>query len=142
MESIVGDAPSTLRLTLPEIYLEKPGIPDRIKIVQATMRRYLDEGILIPHDGMIYVERLFRERHAKGSWLHLDLECYDYNKDSTSLIRATEGTIVDRLPPRMKIRENAPLELPHILVLIDDPDHTVYWSVKLIQIPFGKSLRF
>ena len=57
--------------------------------------------------------------------LALDLECYDYSAGSQTLIRATEGTIVDRLPPRMRIREGAPLELPHILVLIDDPDKTV-----------------
>ena len=57
--------------------------------------------------------------------LALDLEGYDYHKGSQTLIRATEGTILDRLPPRIRIREGAPLELPHILVLIDDPDRTV-----------------
>jgi len=61
----------------------------------------------------------------KGVMLCLDLECYDYNKGSSSLIRATEGTIVDRLPPRIRIRQCATIELPHILVLIDDPQHTV-----------------
>ena len=70
------------------------------------------------------------ERTVAGKTRHgidagLDLEHYDYTKGSTSLIRATEGTILDRLPPRMKIREGAPLELPHILVLIDDPQRTV-----------------
>jgi hypothetical protein len=89
------------------------------------MRLYLDEGILQPFEGMVYVERTVSGKTRKGLVVALDLERYDYNKDSTSLIRATEGTIVDRLPPRMKIRENAMLELPHILVLIDDPDHTV-----------------
>ena len=64
-------------------------------------------------------------RFATGSMLCLDLERYDYTKGSTSLIRATEGTIVERLPPRMKIRQGAALELPHILVLIDDPQRTV-----------------
>jgi len=125
VESIVREVPSTLRLTLPEVYLERPGVPDRIKSVQADMQRYLHEGILIPRDGMIYVERSVSGKTRKGLIAALDLECYDYNKDSTSLIRATEGTIVGRLPPRIKIRENAPLELPHILVLIDDPEDTV-----------------
>ena len=125
VEKIVGDAPSTLNLTFPEVYLEKPGKEERIQNIQATMRQYMDEGILQPHDGLVYVERTVSGKTRKGIVLALDLEAYDYNKGSSSLIRATEGTIVDRLPPRMKIREGAILELPHILVLIDDPNCTV-----------------
>ena len=125
VEKIVGGAPSTLNLTFPEVYLEKPGGEERIKNIQATMRKYMDEGILQAHDGLIYVERTVGGKTRKGIVLCLDLEAYDYNKGSSSLIRATEGTIVDRLPPRMKIREGALLELPHILVLIDDPQCTV-----------------
>ena len=89
------------------------------------MKEYLDEGVLQPRDGIVYVERTVSGKTRKGIILCLDLERYDYNKGSASLIRATEGTIVDRLPPRMKIREGALLELPHILVLIDDPQRTV-----------------
>jgi len=89
------------------------------------MRKYLDNGFLKPRSGLIYVERTVAGKTRKGLVLCLDLEKYDYTKSSTSLIRATEGTIVDRLPPRMKIREGAALELPHILVLIDDPTYTV-----------------
>jgi hypothetical protein len=125
VERIVGDAPSTLRLTLPEIYLEQPGEAERIQNIQMTTHQYLDEGILQPREGLIYVERTAGGKTRQGLMLCLDLECYDYTKGSTSLIRATEGTIVDRLPPRMKIREGAALELPHILVLIDDPQRTV-----------------
>lgn len=125
VEKIVGDAPSTLKLTFPEVYLEKPGGEERIKSIQATMRKYMDEGILQPHDGLVYVERTVDGKTRKGIVLSLDLEAYDYNKGSSSLIRATEGTIVDRLPPRIKIREGATVELPHILVLIDDPNRTV-----------------
>jgi len=125
VEKIVGDAPSTLNLTFPEVHLEKPGGAERIQSIQAAMRKYMDEGILQPHEGFIYVERSVAGRTRKGVVLCLDLECYDYTKSSTSLIRATEGTIVDRLPPRMKIREGAAMELPHILVLIDDPNRTV-----------------
>jgi hypothetical protein len=125
VEKIVGDAPSTLNLTFPEVYLEKPGGEERIKNVQASMRKYMDEGILQPHDGLVYVERTVNGKTRKGILLALDLEAYDYNKGSSSLIRATEGTIVDRLPPRIKIREGATVELPHILVLIDDPNRTV-----------------
>ncbi|MBI5565507.1 MAG: DUF1015 domain-containing protein [Chloroflexi bacterium] len=125
VEQIVGDAPSTFRLTLPEIYLEKPGEAERIQAIQATTRQYLEAGILQPRAGLIYVERTAGGKIRKGLMVCLDLDCYDYAKGSTSLIRATEGTIVDRLPPRMKIREGAALELPHILVLIDDPLRTV-----------------
>ena len=125
VEKIVGDAPSTLNLTFPEVYLEKPGGEERIQNIQSTMRTYIDEGILRPHEGLVYVERTVAGKTRKGIVLCLDLEAYDYNKGSSSLIRATEGTIVDRLPPRMQIREGALLELPHILVLIDDPNRTV-----------------
>ena len=125
VEKIVGDSPSTLNLTFPEVYLEKPGGEERIGKIQASMRKYMQEGILQPHDGFVYVERSVAGKTRKGIVVCLDLEAYDYNKGSSSLIRATEGTIVDRLPPRMKIREGALLELPHILVLIDDPNCTV-----------------
>jgi hypothetical protein len=125
VEALVGDAPSTLHLTLPEIYLEQPGEAERIQQIQATSHQYLDAGILQPHEGLIYVERTVDGKTRKGLMLALDLECYDYTTGSTSLIRATEGTIVERLPPRMKIRQGAALELPHILVLIDDPQRTV-----------------
>jgi hypothetical protein len=125
VETIVGEAPSTLKLTFPEVYLDQPGGDERIRTIQATMRKYMDDGILQPHDGLVYVERTVGGRTRKGIVLSLDLEAYDYTRGSSSLIRATEGTIVDRLPPRIKIREGAALELPHILVLIDDPDRTV-----------------
>ena len=125
VERLVGEAPSTLNLTFPEVYLEGPGGEDRIRNIQAAMRRYMDEGILQTHDGLVYVERTVGGKIRKGIVLCLDLEAYDYTRGSSSLIRATEGTIVDRLPPRIRIREGATLELPHILVLIDDPNRTV-----------------
>ncbi len=125
VEKIIGDAPSTLNLTFPEVHLEKSGGEERIQSIQVAMRKYMDEGILQPREGFIYVERTVSGKTRKGVVLCLDLERYDYNKGSSSLIRATEGTIVDRLPPRIKIRQGAAMELPHILVLIDDPNRTV-----------------
>ncbi|MCU0485007.1 MAG: DUF1015 domain-containing protein [Anaerolineales bacterium] len=125
VEQLVGDAPSTLRLILPEVSLEKPGEAELICQIQAKMAEYLDQGILERHEGMVYVERTVAGKTRRGLVLCLDLERYDYNRGSQSLIRATEGTILDRLPPRMKIREGALLELPHILVLIDDPERSV-----------------
>ena len=125
VEDLVGDAPSTYNLVLPEVFLEKTGEAARIQFIQSKMRWYLEHGLLEPHEGLIYVERTVDGKTRHGLMLCLDLEHYDFNKGSTSLIRATEGTIVERLPPRMKIRQGAPLELPHILVLIDDPQGTV-----------------
>jgi hypothetical protein len=122
---LVGEAPSTLNLIFPEVFLEKPGDTERIQRIQSSMRAYLDEGILQPREGLIYVERTVAGRTRRGIVLCLDLERYDYTKGSTSLIRATEGTIVERLPPRMQIRQGAALELPHILVLVDDPLRSV-----------------
>ena len=142
VEKIVGDAPSTLKLTFPEVYLEEPGGDERIKNIQTTMRKYMDEGILQPHEGLIYVERTVDGKTRKGIVLCLDLEAYDYNRGSSSLIRATEGTIVDRLPPRMKIREGALLELPHILVLIDDPNRTVIEPVSAAKSQLEKLYDF
>ena len=125
VEQIVGHNPSTLKLTLPEVYLEAADEADRIKKIQAGMHAVLDSQVLEPHEGLIYVERTVDGRTRKGLMLALDLEHYDFTKGSSSLVRATEGTIVERLPPRMKIREGAALEFPHILVLIDDALRTV-----------------
>lgn len=126
VEHVVGSAPSTYNLVLPEVYLGTPEEQGRVKSIRDTMLRYLDLQVFVPHEGLIFVERETTPgKIRKGLILALDLECYDYNKGSKSLIRATEGTIVDRLPPRIRIREGAPLELPHILVLIDDPQRTV-----------------
>lgn len=122
---LVGDSPSTFHMILPEVYLGTPEEQARIQSTQQTMHRYLREGIFTSHNGLILVERNSSRRTRHGIMLALDLEKYDYSPGSQTLIRATEGTILDRLPPRMRIREGAPLELPHILVLIDDPQQTV-----------------
>ena len=115
VEKLVGDAPSTYHLIFPEVYLEKPGEEARIQSIQEKMRSVLKSSFLEMREGLIYVERTIGARTRRGLMLCLDLECYDYTRGSTSLIRATEGTIIERLPPRMKIRNGAALELPHIL---------------------------
>lgn len=125
VEEITNGSPSTLNLVLPEIYLDTPQEAPRIQTIRSTMRQYLAQNIFIPHTGMVFVEREVRGTWRRGLMMALDLERYDFNKGSQSLIRATEGTILERLPPRIRIREGAPLELPHILVLIDDPARTV-----------------
>jgi hypothetical protein len=125
VEREVGDAPSTLHLIFPEVYLGAADAPARIARIQTTMRRYLAEGLLTDHAGAVLVERRIGAHTRRGLMLELDLEHYDYSATSTSLIRPTEGTIVERLAPRIEVRRGAELELPHILVLIDDPQHTV-----------------
>ena len=126
VESIVGDAPSTLRLMLPEIYLEKEGEAEKIKAIRAAMDKYLADGTLrtLPK-GCMLVKRTAEGRSRVGLVIATDLEAYDFNKGSKSLTRATEGTVIERIPPRLRIREGAPVELPHILILIDDPDKSV-----------------
>ncbi len=121
----VGDAPSTFHLILPEAWLHAPDVKDRISQSQQAMRDYLDNGILEPHKGFVFVERQVGDKFQSGLVVALDLESYDYNKGSQTLIRATEGTILDRLPPRMDVRRDAQLESPHILVLYDDPEGVV-----------------
>src|SRR5262249_15186246 len=121
----VGDAPSTLHLIFPEAYLGLPDAAARIARVQQTMRRYLAANLFREHDGAIYVERSLGRRVRRGVMLELDLEAYDFGSASTSPIRPTEGTMVERLAPRIEVRRGAMLELPHILVLIDDPACTV-----------------
>ena len=120
--------PSTCRLIFPECYLEDSDKDARIASIQKTMRDYLAEGVLSSKgQGFVLVERAtpYEERPRLGLVVAIDLERYQYGKDSKSLIRPTEGTIVERLPPRMAIRRGAPLELPHIMILFDDPRRTI-----------------
>lgn len=135
--SIVGDAPSTLHLILPEVYIGTAEEQQRVQTTNARMRQYLSDGLLTQKERIIYVERSVNGKTRRGLMLALDLEKYDFSTGSQSLIRATEGTILDRLPPRIRIRKDAPLELPHILVLIDDPKDRVIGSVaeKKEQLP-------
>jgi len=126
----VGDAPSTFHLILPEAWLHKADVADRIQMTLTTMQDYLTNGILEPHNGFVFVERQIGDKVQSGLVVALDLECYDYNKGSQTLIRATEGTILDRLPPRMDVRREALLESPHILVLYDDPEGVVLSKIR------------
>jgi hypothetical protein len=130
VSDLVGESPSTFHMILPEVFLGKDEEKSRIQSTQAKMRTYLNDGTLASHEGLIYVERTVDGRTRHGLMLALDLEKYDFNKGSQSLIRATEGTILDRLPPRIKIREGASLELPHILVLIDDPQNSLFSMIE------------
>lgn len=124
VEKQVGNAPSTLRLMLPEIYLGEGA--NRIPAIHAGVEQALRDT-LIPHpDSMIYLERTLSDRTVRRGLIgKVDLEAYDYNRGSVSPIRATEGTVLSRIPPRVAVRRGAKLELPHVMLLIDDPQKTV-----------------
>ena len=127
VDRLVGDQPSTLRLIFPEVYLEEANSDARIAAINTCMNQYLTTGVLTAQEqGFVLIDR--QTSHApsrRGLMVALDLEAYDYRPGSKTLIRSTEGTIVDRLPPRIRVRKNAAVELPHIMVLIDDPEQTV-----------------
>ncbi len=125
VEMIVGDNPSTYHMILPEVFLESEDEETRIRKAQNKMQEYLRSGVFQKYEGIILVERTVMGKTRHGLIMALDLEKYDFHTGSQTLIRATEGTIIERLPPRMRIREGANLEFPHILVLIDDPEFTV-----------------
>ncbi|MGI5987798.1 MAG: DUF1015 domain-containing protein [Dysosmobacter sp.] len=127
VEAAVGDAPSTLRLILPEARLGQEGEADEIAAIHNAMTSYLERGLFrtLPRS-MVYVRRTQTDgRVRQGLVGMVDLEQYDFTPGSGALIRATEGTVLSRIPPRMAVRRGAPLELPHVMLLIDDPEHTV-----------------
>lgn len=120
VEEMVGDAPSALRITLPEVYLSD-NADERIEKINSTMKDYLANGILKSvGEGFVYLRRTTQSGTRRGLVVALDLDQYDYTKGSKSLIRATEATVVERLPARIRIRSGATIESPHIMVLIDD----------------------
>ncbi|MCX8129137.1 MAG: DUF1015 domain-containing protein [Clostridia bacterium] len=127
VSSFVGDSPSTLNLIFPEVYLEEDNTGERIKNINNSMKKYIDDGIVIAHPScFILIDRKTSHTESrKGLIMAVDLEEYDYNKGSQTLIRATEGTVIERLPPRIRVRQNASMELPHVMLLIDDPERTV-----------------
>ena len=124
---LTSDSPSTLNMIYPECYLEEADPEARISNINSTMERYMNDGSLSdPVPGFILVNRETpRMPDRWGLVAAIDLEHYDFSAGSESLIRPTEGTILQRIPPRVRIRENAGLELPHIMVLIDDPARSV-----------------
>lgn len=123
----VGDAKSALNLILPEIYLENNDVDSRISEIHRYMKKYLNNNTFDKYtDSMIYVERTQSNGVVRQGIIgKIDLEEYDFSKGSTSQVRATEATVIERIPPRIKVRQGAPLELPHIMILIDDPEESV-----------------
>ncbi len=123
VEREVGDAPSTLRLMLPEFYLGRCDEQAAAADIQETMRRYLDADVFrtVPQS-FVYLERTLPSGVVRRGLVgQLDLEAYDYRREAVSPVRATEGTVEERLPPRVRVRSAAPLEMPHIMLFLDDP---------------------
>lgn len=147
VEEFVGDAPSTLNVVFLEIYLgnkkndkncacENGSCADdhttmyalmsdseRIACINSTMEKYLSDGIIqqVVTDGYVLVERTTESGIRLGIVGLVDLDDYDFDPKNPTLIRATEGTVISRIPPRVKIREHAAIELPHVMLLVDDP---------------------
>lgn len=132
VEATVGDKPSTFRIILPEAQLSDGHTEEHISKINATMKDYLANGVFKEYpNAMIYLERVQSDgKVRKGLIGKIDLEEYDYSKGSTSLVRATEGTVLDRIPPRQAVRRDASVELPHVMLLIDDVDNTVIGPLK------------
>lgn len=127
VEQSVAGYPSSYNIIFPEAYLDKVDFDEKVTEINQTMKEYLRGGIFnVYRNSMVYVERTLKNGKIRRGVLGLiDLEEYDYNKGSRSLVRATEGTVLDRLPPRMKVRQHALLESPHIMLLIDDPEKKI-----------------
>ena len=125
-EEFVGDAPSALNIVFPEVYLSRDNSA-KIAEINANMKKYLDGGIFNTYeDTFVYVKRRLADGKVRRGVVGLiDLENYSCEKNSRTLIRATEETVAERIPPRVEIRKDAPMELPHIMLLIDDPEKTV-----------------
>jgi len=127
VENTVGEAASTLRLILPESMLNAPNVEEYITGINKTMEEYMAGDIFETlKDSLIYVERGQSDGRIRHGLIGMvDLDAYDFTPGSGALIRATEGTVLERIPPRAKVRRNAPIELPHVMLLIDNPEKTV-----------------
>lgn len=127
VDALVGQHPSSLRAVFPEVYLNAADRAERIATIGRQMAEYADGGVLRELEpGFVLVDR--QTAHVpsrRGLLVALDLERYSYEADAKTLIRTTEGTVVSRLAPRIEVRKDASIELPHIMVLIDDPRRTV-----------------
>lgn len=117
----VKDSPSTLNLMLPEVWLGESDM--RVPPIQAAMKKYLNDGVLVEHkSSAVYLERIQSDgKLRRGLVCAIDLDDYDFSVGSVSPIRPTEKTVVERIPPRLAVRRGAPLEMPHVMLLVDDP---------------------
>lgn len=127
-EQTVGTSPSTLRLMIPEAFLDETDV--RVPTVNGTMQSYLENILELHESSMVYVKRTQSDGRVRyGIVGAIDLEDYDYTHGSRSPIRATEGTVLSRIPPRVAVRQDAVIEMPHIMMLVNDPENTVFSGI-------------
>lgn len=138
-----GNKPSALNIVLPEVYLSQDN-SEYIQKINKNMQKYLDGNIFECYpDSLIYVERIQSDgKLRRGIVGKIDLECYDYRAGSDAEIRATEQTVLSRIPPRVEIRKNAPLELPHVMLLFDDVKDLIFSYLKANTDSFKKVYDF
>lgn len=131
VKNTVAEGASTYNLVLPELYLNDSDVDEKIKSINYNMKKYVEDGIFNEYkNSVIYIERTLNNgKVRKGFVCAIDLENYKFEPGNTAMIRATEGTVLERIPPRLKVRENACLELPHVMLLIDDADDIVFGSI-------------
>jgi uncharacterized protein (DUF1015 family) len=129
--TFVGDAPSTLKMILPECYLEDGDTIERVQNIQKPMSEYISDKVIVETEpGFIYIERKTPFAPCRqGLIVSVDLETYDYRPGTKPETRPTEGTVIERLPPRMDIRREAILDMPHIMVLIDDKENALFNAI-------------
>ena len=135
VKEAAGENPTTLNLIYPEVYLGKTDAKEMTANINNAMQKYLSDGVFQEYpNALIYVERTQRDGLVRcGIVGAVDLDAYDYNEGSTSRVRATEKTVLERIPPRVEIRKNASLELPHILMLMDDTARTIIEPLALLS---------
>lgn len=133
-----ADSPSAVHLILPEVDLNTPREASQLEEIKRSMNQYLAEGTFRCYShAFIYVERTLQSGAVrKGLVGMVDLEAYDYHPGSVSPIRATEKTVVSRIPPRMRVRRNASMELPHVLMLCDDHENMLLGPVEAEKATF------
>ena len=129
VEGITRGVPSAFNLIFPEIYL-KSQPEQRIERINKMMREYLSGGVFKEREGLILVERTTPSGTRTGIVLAIDLEEYSFEKGAKTLVRSTEATILERIPPRVEIRKNAALEMPHAMLLFDDEKNVVLGGLK------------
>lgn len=131
LSDYVGDNVSTLNLIFPEVYLNDADKEGRISNIHTRMRNYVEEGVFTEHHGLVYVKRIDSVgKLREGLVLAIDLEEYDYTPQNNAVIKATEKTVVERLPARIEVRQGASLEFPHIMLLADDEKDEIFIKVR------------
>ena len=143
VKQAAGDKPSALNVILPEVYLSADN-SERIEKINQNMQKYLDQKIFAEYpNSLIYVERIQSDgKCRRGIVGKIDLESYDYHTGTDAEIRATEQTVLSRIPPRVEIRKNAPLELPHVMLLFDEPDNEIFAYLDANKASFDKAYDF